>query len=79
MKSDIYNEMKEKRRNKTMKYLTTKEFAERVGVQQQTVINWSNKGVFKEHHKTPGGHRCYTEEQVEQFLNGDTTEQQGKQ
>jgi excisionase family DNA binding protein len=62
-----------------MKYLSTKEFAERVGVQQQTVINWSNKGVFKEHHKTPGGHRCYTEEQVEKFLNGDTSTEQGKQ
>lgn len=63
-----------------MKYLSTKEFAERIGVHQLTVIRWDNEGKYAPHHKTPGGHRCYTEEQVEQFLNGDTqTEQQGKQ
>lgn len=62
-----------------MKYLSTKEFAERIGVHQLTVIRWDNEGKYAPHHKTPGGHRCYTEEQVEKFLNGDTQTEQGKQ
>lgn len=52
-----------------MKYLKTSEFAERVGVTRQTVINWSKTGKFKEHHKSPSGIRFYTEEQVEEIIN----------
>jgi hypothetical protein len=36
-----------------MKYLSTKEFAERIGVHQLTVIRWDNVGTFAPHHKTP--------------------------
>lgn len=43
------------------------EFAEKVGVTRQTLINWSKEGKFVEHHRTPSGHRFYSEEQLRQL------------
>lgn len=52
-----------------MKYYKISEFAKIVGVTRQTLINWSKTGKFKEHHRTIGGHRFYSEEQVEELIN----------
>ena len=51
------------------KYMTTSEFAERIGVHPQTLRKWDKNGTLKAHHKTPSGRRCYTEEQALEFLN----------
>ena len=52
-------------------YYKISEFAKLAGVTRQTLINWSNNGKFKEHHRTPGGHRFYSEEQLKE-LTGDS-------
>lgn len=51
-----------------MKFYKIGEFAEKVGITRQTLINWSKTGKFKEHHKTPSGHRYYSEEQLKQLI-----------
>ena len=51
------------------KYMTTSEFAERIGVRPQTLRKWDKNGTLKAHHKTPRGRRWYTEEQALEFLN----------
>ena len=53
------------------KYLSVEEFSERIGVHPQTVRKWDNEGVLKAHHRSPGGHRYYTEAQVVAYFNGD--------
>ena len=51
-----------------MKYLTAPEFAKQIGVHEQTVRMWDKNGKLKPHHKTPGGKRLYSEEQVQKYL-----------
>ena len=55
------------------KFYTTGKAAEYLGVTRQTVINWSKTAKFKETYRTPGGHRLYTQEQLDQ-LRGETKE-----
>ena len=55
------------------KFYTTGKAAEYLGVTRQTVINWSKTAKFKENYRTPGGHRLYTQEQLDQ-LRGETKE-----
>jgi excisionase family DNA binding protein len=47
--------------------LTTKQVAERFGVNPQTVISWANDGKLP-HFRTLGGHRRYRLADVEQLL-----------
>ena len=56
-----------------MKYYKITEAAKMLGVTRQTLINWSKTGRFKEHHRTPSGHRYYSEEQIKE-LNGEVKE-----
>lgn len=64
------------------RYLTVNEFAKKIGVHPQTVRSWEEAGTCLPHHRTPGGHRRYTDDQVEMILHeqdGDaTTEQEGR-
>lgn len=53
-------------------YLSGPEFARRIGIHIQTVRYWDRTGKLTAHHKTPGGRRFYTEEQVEQFLSNNS-------
>ena len=50
------------------KFYTTGEAADYLGVTRQTVINWSKNAKFKETYRTPGGHRLYTQEQLDSLV-----------
>ena len=50
-------------------YMTSSEFAERIGIHPQTVRKWDKEGTLPAHHKTSSGRRYYTEQQAEEFLN----------
>lgn len=49
-------------------YMSTDQFAERIGVHPQTVRGWAKKGLLPPHHKTPSGRAVYTEAQVEEYF-----------
>lgn len=49
------------------KYLSVTEFAEAIRIHPQTVRDWDRTGKLKAHHKTMGGKRFYTYEQVKQY------------
>ncbi len=51
-------------------YLTAPEFARRIGIHIQTVRIWDKTEKLKAHHITPGGHRYYSKQQVDDYLNG---------
>lgn len=51
-------------------FLTTPQFAKKVGVSKNTIINWENAGLISPHHVSPTGRRFYTEEQVKEILSG---------
>lgn len=51
-------------------FLTTPQFAKRIGVSKNTVINWERQGFIKPHHKSPTGRRFYSQEQVDEVLSG---------
>lgn len=50
------------------KFLTVEEFAAAIQVHPQTVRLWDKTGKLKPHHKTQGGHRMYSDEQVKEYL-----------
>lgn len=50
-------------------FLSITEFAEKIGVHQQTVRRWDSNGTLKPHHKTPSGYRIYSQQQVDDYLN----------
>lgn len=49
-------------------YMTTTEFAERIGVHPQTVRDWDKTGKLSPHHRTLGGKRRYSEEQIQEVI-----------
>lgn len=49
-------------------YYSIKTFADKIGVAPVTLRVWDNNGKLKPHHKTPGGKRFYSEEQVAMFI-----------
>lgn len=51
-----------------MSYLSIGEFAEAVGKTTQTIRNWDNSGYLKSAKIGLGGHRYYTQEQVDKYL-----------
>ncbi len=51
-----------------MKYYTIGQFSKAVGKSIQTLRLWDSEGKLKPHHVTEGGHRYYSEEQVNQVL-----------
>lgn len=53
---------------KKIKFLSVKEFADAIGVHPQTVRMWDKDGTLKAHHRTPGGQRMYSDEQVRIYL-----------
>lgn len=57
-----------------MVFLTIGEVADRIGVTLQTLRNWDKSGQFTPHHRTRGNQRVYSEEQVEDYLNGNYEE-----
>ena len=54
----------------TKKYMTTSEFAKKIGIHPQTLRQWDKNKTLCAHHKTASGRRYYTEEQAQLFLNG---------
>lgn len=58
-------------------YYPITEFAEKIGVSPQTLRVWEKTNKFKPHHKTPGGHRFYSHDQLEEFFETYNTESKG--
>lgn len=53
-----------------MKYYKIGEFADLVGVSQNTLRSWEDKGLLIPHHRSPTGYRMYSEEQVKDITSG---------
>lgn len=49
-------------------FLTIGEFAKAIGVSEKTLRRWDQKDILKPHHKTPGGRRIYTSQQVQDYF-----------
>lgn len=58
-------------KSQNQKFLTVKEFADAIGVHDQTIRIWDKTGKLKAHHKTPSGRRFYTQEQVTAYFNNE--------
>jgi len=53
-----------------LKFYKIGEFSDLVGVSQNTLRSWEDKGYLKPHHRSPTGYRFYSEEQADEVLNG---------
>lgn len=51
-----------------MEFLSVGEFAKAIGVTIKTLRNWDKSGKLKPHHRTVGGQRVYTEDQIEEYF-----------
>lgn len=51
-----------------MQFLRVQEFADAVGVSIKTLRSWDRDGKLKPDHRTAGGHRMYTQRQVEEYF-----------
>ncbi|WP_142415352.1 IS607 family transposase [Hathewaya massiliensis] len=51
-----------------MRYYTIGQFSKLVGKSIQALRLWDNEGKLKPHHITEGGHRYYSEQQINQVL-----------
>ena len=51
-----------------MKYYSIGEFAELIGVTQQTLRNWDKAGKLKPSHKGKSGYRYYSQQQLRYYL-----------
>jgi len=51
-----------------MNYYTIGQFSRLVEKSIQTLRLWDNEGKLKPHHITEGGHRYYSEQQINQVL-----------
>jgi predicted site-specific integrase-resolvase len=51
-----------------MDYYPIGKFAEEIGVTVQSVRNWDKSSKLKPHHVSDGGHRYYSQEQVNHYL-----------
>ncbi len=49
-------------------FYSISDFAKQIGVSVYTLRYWEKTGKFMPHHKTPGGKRMYSDEQVAEFL-----------
>lgn len=51
-----------------MEFFSVQEFADKIGVHANTLRRWEKEGKLLPHHKTVGGHRVYSQEQVDNYL-----------
>ena len=51
-----------------MKYYSIGEFSEKIGKTVQTLRNWDKNGSLKPSHRTDGGTRYYSQEQLNHFF-----------
>lgn len=55
-----------------MDYLPIGKFAKEIGVTTATLRNWHDNGTLIPHHVSSGGHRYYTQKQLNTYLYGST-------
>lgn len=56
--------------NDKEKLFSITEFAKQIGVHPQTVRRWDKTKKLSPQLRTPGGQRKYTQQQVDDYLNG---------
>lgn len=49
-------------------YYKISEFAKKINVSIKTLQLWDEQGKLKPHHRTPGGQRVYSEDQIEEYF-----------
>lgn len=54
-----------------MRYYTTQEIADEIGVHVSSVYSWEKKGLLVPAKKTPTGRRFYSEDQMQAIRNND--------
>lgn len=54
-----------------MRYYTTQEIADEIGVHVSSVYSWEKKGLLVPAKKTPTGRRFYSEAQMDAIRNND--------
>lgn len=54
-----------------MKYYTSTEMAKELGVGTRTLADWDRQGHLVPAWRSPGGHRRYSEDQLNKIRNGD--------
>lgn len=52
-----------------MELLTSRQFADEIGVAHSTLGNWYKKGILKPCLITPSGRKKYSREQVKEYFN----------
>ena len=53
-----------------LKFYKAGEFAQLIGISSVTLRKWDERGWLKPHHRSPTGYRFYSEEQLNDYLNG---------
>lgn len=51
-----------------MTFYKAGEFAKLIGVTSTTLRNWDRQNLLKPHHRTPSGYRCYSQDQLNEYL-----------
>ena len=59
---------------KHTKFYSVSDFSKRISVSTCTLRNWDNSDLLKPHHKTPGNHRVYSEEQALEYLDANSSD-----
>lgn len=60
-----------------MKYYKTGDFADKIGVTSVTLRKWEQTGKLLPHHRSPTGYRYYSQEQLDDYLNGKVAPDKG--
>lgn len=60
-----------------MKYYKTGDFADKIGVTSVTLRKWEQTGKLLPHHRSPTGYRYYSQEQLDDYLNGKVMTEKG--
>ena len=57
-----------------MKFYNSTQFGALLSINPQTLRVWEKKGLLIPHHKSFGGHRYYSDEQLTKLINSDNSQ-----